>query len=208
MAKIMEGGYDAGYAACPCFWGHEPGRLVKLLATHLKNFKGLTILDAGCGEGKNAIFLALQGAYVRALDISELAINNARRAWLPNKLVTWEISDIRTVDLPDSIYDIVIAYGLLHCLSSMEEITGTVEKLKGATKSGGYNILCAFNNRYQELTAHPEFVPFLCDHHSFLNLYVGWEIKESSDSNLTEVHPHNKIEHTHSLTRLIARKLL
>ena len=62
---MIDGGYDSGYRACPCFWGSDPGSLVSRLATIVPSFTGLQVLDAGCGEGKNAIFLAGKGAWLR-----------------------------------------------------------------------------------------------------------------------------------------------
>ena len=202
----MTGGYDAGYQACPCFWGREPGSLVKHLVALVGRVTNKLVLDAGCGEGKNAMYLGTRGAYVRAIDISAFAIENARKAWEETKNISWEIADIRKITLPGSEYDIVVAYGLLHCLSSADEIRLVVNKLQNATKVGGYNIVCAFNNRAQDLTAHPEFTPCLIGHQFYLDLYAGWEIIETSDADLTETHPHNNIEHTHSMTRLLTRK--
>ena len=69
----MNGGYDAGYIACPCFWGRSPGSLVRLLDKYIVDFSGMEVLDAGCGEGKNAAFLSQRGARVRAIDVSEAA---------------------------------------------------------------------------------------------------------------------------------------
>ena len=38
-----------------------------------------TVLDVGCGEGKNAIFLAQKGFVVDAFDISESGIKKLKR---------------------------------------------------------------------------------------------------------------------------------
>ncbi len=48
----MSGGYDDGYRECPCFWGDEPGSLVRVLCDHIGPVRGFAVLDAGCGEGK------------------------------------------------------------------------------------------------------------------------------------------------------------
>ena len=112
----MNGGYEAGYLACPCFWGRDPGRLVRHLSKYLADFRNIIVLDAGCGEGKNAAFLAKQGAHVRAVDVSEAAIRNGISAFdVREGAIRWEIGDIRTIDLGGEEYDVVIAYGLLHC---------------------------------------------------------------------------------------------
>lgn len=202
----MTGGYDEGYRACPCFWGKEAGSLVKWLAARDIDFNGTHILDAGCGEGKNAVFFAHRGARVHSLDISETAITNARRAWGDSDNPTFEVADIVVIPTGEQEYDVVVAYGLLHCLADTTTITAVVEKLQRATKTGGYNIVCAFNSRNQDLRAHPTFNPCLAAHEFYLGLYADWELLTHSDADLVETHPHNGIEHHHALTRLIARK--
>lgn len=204
----MDGGYDNGYKSCSCFWGREPGSLVKLLARHLNGLRGLYVLDAGCGEGKNSTYLASKGAFIDALDISEHAIGNARMNWPSSNNINWQVADIREVTFPKLVYDIVIAYGILHCLSNSDQIAATINKLKSAAKPGGYNMVCAFNSRYQDLRAHPDFSPCLVNHDFYTSFYTGWEFLECSDSDLTETHPHNMITHTHSMTRILARKPL
>ena len=71
----LNGGYDEGYKACPCFWGDKPASLVaELMATH--DVADWIVLDLGCGEGKNAAALARAGARVTAIDCSEVAVEN------------------------------------------------------------------------------------------------------------------------------------
>ena len=203
---MTDGGYDAGYIHCPCFWGRSPGSLMVRLEAELPTYRDLSVLDVGCGEGKNAVYLAQQGAHVKAFDVSEAAIANAKRAWPEAVHVEWEVADVRTTPLRENEFDIVIAYGLTHCLSSPEEVQQTITRLQAATTTSGYHVLCAFNDRHQDLSAHPGFHPCLIKHAAYVALYTGWRIVEASDTNLVETHPHNEIEHTHSMTRLVAQK--
>jgi tellurite methyltransferase len=62
------GGYDDGYRACACFWGQRPGSLVPRLLEHIPDPAGVTVLDAACGEGKNAIYLARLVSLLTKLD--------------------------------------------------------------------------------------------------------------------------------------------
>jgi len=103
-------------------------------------------------------------------------------------------------------FDIVIAYGLLHCLRDFSEVKAVVSRLQSATRAGGQNVVCAFNNRRHDFSAHPGFDPCLLSHNAFLVLYQNWTVEAASDEDLYETHPHNGIPHFHSLTRLIARK--
>src|SRR5262245_47937821 len=107
---MMVGGYDDGYAACEWCWGREPGSLVRRLVS-LVAVGGLRILDLGCGEGKNAVYLARLGAKVTAVEVSALALANAERAWHDRDLVAWTQEDARTVTLEAGSFDVVIMYG-------------------------------------------------------------------------------------------------
>jgi hypothetical protein len=75
------GGYNDGYSRCACFWGSSPGYLVRRLIASVP-CKGLRVsLDLGCREGKNAYAIARAGPVVTAVDCSELAIANGRKAF-------------------------------------------------------------------------------------------------------------------------------
>jgi len=203
----MNGAYDEGYAACPCFWGRQPGSLMQDLERHLPDVLGLRVLDVGCGEGKNAIYFARRGALVHALDISEHAIKNAKQAWSYHSNILWNIADIRSMMFSEQEFDVVIAYGLFHCLLNPEEVSQTVFKLKNATRPGGFHVVCTFNNRYQDLTlAHPRFFPVLLSHQYYVQCYNDWTVLHATDQDLHEIHPHNKVPHVHSMSRIIARR--
>ena len=168
-----EGGYDSGYSHCPCFWGTEPGTLVRALESEISDFGGLRVLDAGCGEAKNAAHLAARGANVLAFDVSPLAISNGRIAFGSHSRLDLSVADVRTEPLEDGVYDVVIAYGLLHCLQNRSEIDAVVAKLQGSTAIGGYNLLCAFNDRITDLAAHPGFNPTFVPHAAYCDHYAG-----------------------------------
>lgn len=200
------GGYDDGYTSCKCFWGVTPGSLLPLLATLVDSFRGLKALDAGCGEGKNAAFLARLGVSVRAIDISAAAIRNGKSTFGALPTISWEIGDIRDATLLSCTYDIVVCYGLLHCLGQHKEVRSVVSSLQHATRPGGYHVVCTFNDRCHDLTAHPGFEPLLLPHESYISLYDDWQKMAISDEDIWERHPHNQVLHNHSLTRFIARR--
>ena len=202
----MSGGYDDGYEACKCFWGEEPGSLITILSDVIDDYTDLNILDVGCGEGKNAIHLARLGANVDAFDISKHAIENAKSSWSDYNLVNWECADIREKKIGENKYDIIIAYGLLHCMQNKETIENIINKLKIATVMSGYNVVCAFNDRHHDLSAHPDFHPTTLEHSFYLNSYRNWNVIFDSDEDLFETHPHNNIPHSHSMTRIIFQK--
>lgn len=204
----MSGGYDDGYSVCKCFWGQDPGSQLEWLAEQLPTLSGLRILDLGCGEGKNAIYCARLGAQVTAIDVSEKALRNAKNNWPATDYgkVKWIVQDAQLFDFRDGQYDIIIMYGLCHCLSEIGAVEGLLRRAQANTVRGGYNVLCAFNNRKHDLSAHSGFSPLLLPHEFYENLYSSWELLAISDADLFETHPHNNIPHFHSLTRAVTRR--
>jgi 2-polyprenyl-3-methyl-5-hydroxy-6-metoxy-1,4-benzoquinol methylase len=178
---------------------------VQALCRLLPSLSGLRVLDAGCGEGKNAEFLSNLGALVEAFDLDDAALLNRQGAWLHSRVKYWQ-ADILTVDLLPGSYDIVIAYGLLHCLPTPHEITSAIYRLKTWVRPGGYLVICSFNARYQDLRAHPGFQPCLLSHDSYLSYFQDCELIIATDLDLQETHPHNAIPHVHSLSRLLVRR--
>lgn len=202
----MPGGYDEGYRSCACFWGKKPGRLIRRLVASLGSVEGFKVIDAGCGEGKNAYYLATLGADVLAVDVSRIALRSAKRLWPSMQNLRWARKSIDNYVPAVNTYDIVILYGVLHCLASEQVISKVVNRFQAATKPGGFHVTCAFNDRRQDLTAHPGFRPQLLPHGWYTGLYAKWNLTESTDRDLWEIHPHNGIRHVHSMTRLIAQK--
>jgi tellurite methyltransferase len=206
-ARTQDGGYDVGYRSSPCFWGKVPGSLVQSSVSLLPPLRGLRVLDAGCGEGKNAVFFSRQGAYVDAFDISAVAVSNARAAWGPTEpRVAFAVDDIRSVVLPPGRYDVVVCYGLLHCVGDADVKAEVVERLRAATRPGGTHIVCALNNRCDGFAeGHLGFRPVLETHEFYLSLYSDCELSMDSDRDLIEDHPPNHVEHRHAVTRFVAR---
>lgn len=198
-----DGGYEDGYRASNCFWGTSAGSLVtEYLARN--DVKGLRVLDLGCGEGKNANAFAKAGAFVEAVDCSERAITNGRLAFNENN-IEWKITDARSHLLDCDPYDIIVMYGLLHCLSSSEAIAETVQRALRKTTPQGLHFVVAFNDGPHDFSAHPNFFPTLAAHSFFVDQYRGHRLMTEMSSVIHETHPHNNIPHFHSITRLVVK---
>ncbi|MCD1641921.1 class I SAM-dependent methyltransferase [Aurantimonas coralicida] len=204
MLTEVDGGYDQGYRAVSNFWGTAPGSLVAAFL-RTQNPAGLRVLDVGAGEGKNAAAFASDGAWVDALECSGKAIENGRKLF-PNSQINWLHSDAMEHTYPSNAYDVVICYGLIHCLPTESAASDLLRKLQLTLKPGGTIFVVAFNNGSHDLSAHPGFKPLLLSHHWFVEHFRGWQIDLVSDTILIETHPHNRIRHHHSLTRLSAVK--
>lgn len=67
--------WNERYATKGMVWGTEPNRYVAEFAAGLTPRR---VLDLGCGQGRNAVWLALQGHEVTGLDLSDTGIEQAR----------------------------------------------------------------------------------------------------------------------------------
>ena len=70
--------YDKRYERENYYWGLLPNRICYDIMKLLPPIKPYRVLDIGCGEGRNAIFLAGLGHTVDAFDISAAGIEKAR----------------------------------------------------------------------------------------------------------------------------------
>lgn len=135
--------YDNRYLTEDYYWGLRPNRLCFRLMELLPPVKPYRVLDAGCGEGKDAVFLAKCGYAVTAFDISEPGIEKARRLAQRNgvelDLLKADLLDLRL----DREYDVIFSSGVLHFIREprREEVC---EHFKAHTAAGGLNVLNVF----------------------------------------------------------------
>lgn len=74
---------------------------------------GKRVLEIGCGCGSQSLNAYNYGAsYVKGIDISEIAINEAKKTQILNK-VEFEVSDIMQ-DKIDGKYDVIFGLAILH----------------------------------------------------------------------------------------------
>lgn len=76
--------------------------------------KPKTVLDIGCGNGDNAVWLAQQGLQVSACDITDLAIDHAKKNCdHANVEIVFHVTNA-IEKLPPGPYDLVFDRGLFH----------------------------------------------------------------------------------------------
>lgn len=127
--------YRALHRAGKLHWSTEPNALLVREAGELE--PGLA-LDAGCGEGRQAIWLAKNGWKVDAIDYSDVAVEKARvLAMREEVVVNWQVGDLAEVPVTSRGYDLVLAV-FLHTAS--EERSLWLPKLIAAVRSGGHFI--------------------------------------------------------------------
>ena len=104
------------------------------------------VLDAGCGTGENALFLAARGHQVTGIDFIEEAIRMARRKAAERGLtVEFHVKDAMTLGDWDKRFATVIDSGLFHVFSEEDRIR-YVAGLTHVTEPGGRLLLLCFSN--------------------------------------------------------------
>jgi 2-polyprenyl-3-methyl-5-hydroxy-6-metoxy-1,4-benzoquinol methylase len=205
MADDIGLGYDRGYRDCPCFWGTEPSNLVVRAASMVVSGSAI---DVGCGEGKNAAFLARQGFRVQAVDGSSAALLNARTHFGGLATISWEHESAETF-LPrqkEGSQDIAVSTGVAHCLRDKHAIESMIRQLALTLREGGILAFASFNDTLQDLRGHePEFSPTLLSHVEYLDMMneAGLRVQFEANTLLSDIHPHIGIRHMHSITRIL-----
>lgn len=81
------------------------------------------ILDAGCGDGRFALYLIKHGYNVQGIDFSEKKIKQAKRyaKELGVKESLFDVGDVVRTKFEDSSFDVYLARGVIHHLNKEEQ---------------------------------------------------------------------------------------
>lgn len=133
--------YDNRYSEKEFYWGLKPNTLCYEIMRLKPPTKPYKVLEIGCGEGKDAVFLAKNGYDVTAFDASGEGISKAKHlADIHNVKANFFKADINYFN-PNTDYDIIYSSGVFHYipLNLRENI---IKKLKSYTTTNG---ICALN---------------------------------------------------------------
>ena len=103
---------------------------------HWRNFCiGKEVLSLGCGDGYLEEELASVSKKMVGIDISKKQIELARKKNANKKNVSFLVADAENLDFPDSSFDVILSYGLLHHLPNPEK---AIKKSLKFLKKGGH----------------------------------------------------------------------
>jgi SAM-dependent methyltransferase len=143
---------------------------------------GCTVLDAGCGFGRNLVHLLRQGCQVYALDQNPEGVEHVRQlsasleTGLP--LENFQVGEIEKMPFPDAIADVVLCNAVLHFARDDRHFRAMLAELWRVLKPGGL-LFCRLGSRigmdFQRLRGNIYLIPdgsewFLVDEPMLLDL--------------------------------------
>lgn len=129
--------YEKCYEGDDYYWGTEPASFLQDLIDEVeKKPSEIKVLDIGCGEGKDAVYMAEQGCDVTAIDITESGIKKtkllAEKREVGIKAFVADINDFSV----EGKFDVVYSTGTLQYLFD-DCIEPFFEKINSMVNDGG-----------------------------------------------------------------------
>lgn len=184
-------------------FGSEPNDSIIEFEDFFK--KSWNILDVGCGDGKNSLYLANQGfKNIDAFDLSENAIGKLKRLAYKNQLnINPWVGDLCGFCFSKT-YDLIISFGTLHFVSK-DNWYKFIFDAKENTSIGGFHIIQLFTNK---VPTSPDIAPFaigLANDGEIKELYKDWNIIQFKSYVFEDEHP-NVPKHLHASNKIVVQR--
>lgn len=182
----------------------EPNATIKEFE-HLLG-KQSPIIEIGCGEGQNAVYLAKQGyCNVDAFDISEHGIAKLQKRCKKEAVqLNAFTADLITYQFEKN-YDMVMSFGTLHFVQK-SDWKSLINRAKAHTNIGGIHIMQIFTDT---VPASEDIAPFavgLAKDKEIKELYNDWEILQFKSYTFEDEHP-GVPKHLHASNKIVARRI-
>ena len=167
--------------------------------------KDAAILEVGCGEGQNVLYLAKQSFHnIDAFDISTAGIIKLKRLCEINGVnINAFVCDLAKYVF-EKKYDLIMSFATL-CFVEKNVWRQFISGAKDNTNLGGIHIMHIFTD---EVPASPDIAPFavgLAHSGELKELYGDWEILSFRSYTFEDEHP-GVSKHLHSVNKIVARK--
>jgi SAM-dependent methyltransferase len=163
------------------FFGTEPSALARRLVHYFRRMEipiEGRLLDIGCGEGRDVLFLAGLGFEVDAIDGSPTAVARAQEELeRRGSVARIELADLsRMVWRGD--YDVIFANNSVQFAGG--DALRVLEEIRSHTKPNGWNAIGMFTR--EELDRRQEEDAYCLETRELKHIYRGWTILEYGES--------------------------
>lgn len=152
------------------------GRKARLEVQQILKYKRKgDVLDLGCGEGQNVLFLVSKGFNVVGVDISKTAISRLSRRAKAERLKIKGIKKSLTNYSINKDYEVILTNYVLHVLKRNQGLN-IIKDIKKHTKKAGINVISGF---MAELPFYDKTTKgyFYLRKNELKKLYKDWKIK-------------------------------
>ncbi|MEE9554636.1 MAG: methyltransferase domain-containing protein [candidate division Zixibacteria bacterium] len=216
--------FDKQYSLEESYWGDQPNLLVPLISSHLRPRSRVLVI--GCGEGRDALFLARIGFDVVATEISESGLNKVRAAIKSNG-VKLELFKLDAHESHNHLgkFDTVLIMNVLQFLHP-DKVGDIIVHFQSLVTPGGFMSIQVFTTEdphYQKQIQKSDisYDNLVVEHPTrgykiryfkrgeLSSFYRGWELIYYHEGLMWDK-PHGvQIDfHQHGMAQMIARKKL
>ena len=202
--RTASGQYQQRYNQAAYYWGLAPSSMCYEVMKLLPPTRPMRVLDIGCGEGKDAVFMARCGYAVSAFDIAQSGIDKLRRladnAGVFVDAFRADVNDYR----PDAEYDIVFSSGVLHYIRP-ELRSELFSAYQARTAVDGVHAMNVFVQK--PFIAPPPEIETSYDWHTgeLFSLYRDWKMERCEE--IIFDCDSSGVPHQHCMDVMIARKI-
>lgn len=196
--------YDLKYLKEWFYWGMSPNSLVVDLVQYLDI--DAKILDLGCWEGRDSLFLAKHGFQVTAVDCSEIWTQKLTKlAQKENVMMEIVASDASSYLVHCNQFDVVIAMNVLQFIDQ-EDVLQTIKQIQECTNDNWLNVISSFiaeNVKQKNVVVSKG--KYFFDEWELQEIYKDWNILFYEEK-LGDRETHGELPHRHFTVKLIAQK--
>lgn len=183
----------------------KPSQILNLI---WKSFlSNSNILDLGCGQGDDSLFLAKNNFSVTAIDSSDVAIHQIKTKkdefGLNNlKLICGDIQDF---NVEKDRYQVIICRNILNFLGKDEAIN-TIKNLQNNIQKEGYIIVEVFTKNDPSFLSDNKFTSYF-EEQELLSIFSNYKIIYYLENTFLDLgHLGFLNSHKHGAARIIAQK--